>query len=142
MNVVVDASVAVNWFVAESKSRARQASTLLAGRYRRIAPDVAIAESLGALWRGVRRGDVTVDQGMQASTSVAGFFESLVMTDKVAGRAFRLAVDHQHPFYDCMYVALAESLGARLATFDERMKKLARSVGVRLMKMKSGSRAR
>ena len=38
----------------------------------------------------------------------------------VMPRALRLAVDLEHPIYDCIYLALAEQVGDELLTADRR----------------------
>jgi predicted nucleic acid-binding protein len=35
--------------------------------------------------------------------------------------AFDLAVEHDHPVYDTLFIALAQREGLRVATFDRRM---------------------
>ncbi len=46
--------------------------------------------------------------------------------------AARLAAELGHPVYDCLYLALAASRAAVLATADERLRRGAERVGVRL----------
>jgi len=46
--------------------------------------------------------------------------------------AVRLAADLGHPVYDCIYLALAASHSAILATADDRLRRGAERVGVRL----------
>ena len=54
MTLVVDASVAMKWFVSEEGST--EAATLLAGLDALIAPDLIVAEVVNAAWRAVRAG--------------------------------------------------------------------------------------
>jgi len=44
--------------------------------------------------------------------------------------AARLAIELGHPVYDCVYLALAASRAASLATADERLRQAAERVGV------------
>jgi predicted nucleic acid-binding protein len=46
--------------------------------------------------------------------------------------AARLAVELGHPVYDCVYLALAASHSASLATADERLRRAAERLGVRM----------
>jgi predicted nucleic acid-binding protein len=46
--------------------------------------------------------------------------------------AARLAAELGHPVYDCLYLALAGSHSASLATADERLRRAAGRVGVRI----------
>jgi predicted nucleic acid-binding protein len=46
--------------------------------------------------------------------------------------AARLAAELAHPVYDCLYLALAASRGASLASADERLRHAAERVGIRI----------
>ena len=56
MKVVVDASVAVKWFIAEQWTE--ESRKLLAGRIDRHAPDLILAETTNVLWKKARRGEI------------------------------------------------------------------------------------
>jgi predicted nucleic acid-binding protein len=45
----------------------------------------------------------------------------LLPIEDLVQRALELAIDSQHPVYDCLYVALAEELPGDLVTADERL---------------------
>jgi predicted nucleic acid-binding protein len=51
--------------------------------------------------------------------------------------AARLAAELGHPVYDCVYLALAASRSAVLATADGRLRERAQRVGVRLWRPRS-----
>ncbi|MCK9458141.1 MAG: type II toxin-antitoxin system VapC family toxin [Proteobacteria bacterium] len=135
MTVVVDASVAVQWFVDEGGPSARAARRLLLAGHDLIAPSLLLAEVQNVMWKKLRAGQVTEEQGSLVAASLARFFAHVEPEDALVESAWALAVAHDHPVYDCIYVALAQSAGARLATFDKRMKLLARAAGVPLETM-------
>ena len=56
MTRVVDASVALRWFVEAPGSAA--AAQLLSGRERLIAPDLIVAEVANAAWKLARAGEI------------------------------------------------------------------------------------
>ena len=58
MTVVIDASVALKWFVEEQGTD--QAAALLAGNDLLIAPDLIVAEVANAGWKAVRTGTMIV----------------------------------------------------------------------------------
>ena len=66
--IVVDASVAVKWFVAEVDHAA--ALEVLAASETLIAPDLIILETLNVLRRKSKRGEVTSEQLAAAGTSL------------------------------------------------------------------------
>ncbi len=119
MTWVVDASVAVKWFVDEVRSAA--ARTVLASGQAIIAPDLIIPETCNTAWKKVRRGDISREQGEAMVRALPLSFDRLVATATLSARALELAQRFDHPAYDCFYVALAESESAVLVTDDERV---------------------
>lgn len=132
MRVVVDASVAVKWFVDEGGPEVRAARRLLAAGHELIAPSLVLCEVQNVLWKKLRVGQITAAQGGAVAASLARFFAHLEPDGALVGAAWSLAAAHDHPVYDCLYVALADRAGARIATFDKRLKSLSRAAGVKL----------
>ena len=129
MEVVVDASVAVKWFVDEPGTSAAR-DRLTAGAHL-IAPDLVIAEVCNALWNRVCRGGIEEAQARMAVDLVARYFEELTPAASLRERAFAMAVELVHPIYDCFYLALAESRRTQVITADGRL--LARLQGSPLL---------
>ena len=120
MTLVVDASVALKWFLpdqplaAEALSVVRRGSTL-------IAPDILIAEVCNAAWRSARLGRIGQDQVNEIAAILPRFFDALVDAALLAPRAVAIAAELDHPIYDCLYVALAEARQARLISADAQL---------------------
>ncbi|HYG87109.1 MAG TPA: type II toxin-antitoxin system VapC family toxin [Azospirillum sp.] len=116
---VVDASVALKWFVEESGSdRARR---LKASPEEIAAPDLVIAEVCNAAWRLVTAGSLPVGQYELIAEGIGNLFDGLWPLGVLAPRAAAMARELRHPIYDCFYVALADMLGtARVVTADSR----------------------
>ena len=120
MSLVVDASVAVKWLVAEPGSDA--ADGVATSGEDLHAPRLMVSEVANALWRKARIGELEVGQ---VGELVAAVTEMPVLwsTDETLGAdavrlALALALDR--PVYDCVYLALAHRIGARVVTADER----------------------
>lgn len=86
-----------------------------------IAPELLFAEVSNALWAMCRRGDVTrddladaIDALREAPVAVPASMRQL------AAAATRLAVDLDHPAYDCFYLALAIQEQYPVITADTR----------------------
>lgn len=116
---VVDASIVVKWLVAEEWSE--ESSALLDAGVTLIAPELLFAEVSNALWAMCRRGDVTrddladaIDALREAPVAVPASMQQL------AAAATRLAVDLDHPAYDCFYLALAIQEQYPVITADTR----------------------
>lgn len=119
MTLVVDASVALKWFVSEEGST--QAATLLAGLDSLIAPDLIVAEVVNAAWRAVRAGVMLDIQHDGVAARLGAAFDGLVPLAPLAPRAAVVSRLLDHPAYNCFYLALAEARAARLVTADRRL---------------------
>lgn len=103
---VVDASVAVKWLVEEEFSE--ESAALLGTDPTLIAPELLFAEVSNALWAICRRGDISREDLAEAIATLAGA-PILVPNSmrQLSPSAGRLAIDLDHPVYDCFYLALA-----------------------------------
>lgn len=117
--MIVDASVVVKWFVIEDlRAEARQ---LLEGTEPLLAPDVLLAEFANVMWVKTRSNEIDFARALEAIDSVTGERDlRLYPSAPVMRRAFELAHALVHPAYDCIYLALAESLDMPLVTADQR----------------------
>lgn len=118
---VVDASVAFAWFVESAASV--QAVKLLesAPPARLLAPDLVLVELLNAGWKSWRGGAITQEQFQGIAELTPSLFTELVPAQVLLPVAQRWCQRLDHPAYDCLYLALAESRNAPLITRDQRL---------------------
>lgn len=116
--IVVDASVAVKWFVAEPLHE--QARRLLDADLPLLAPDLLPVEVADVVWKKRRRGELTTQEGQRLVAALLGGTPRLSPTAALLGDALDLAERLDHPVYDCVYLALAVREDARLVTADRR----------------------
>jgi predicted nucleic acid-binding protein len=119
VSLVVDASVALKWFLLE-EPHASQALAVVQGGATLIAPDFLIAEVCNAAWRSARLGRISQAQVDAIAANLPRFFDSLVSASSLARRAVAIAGQLDHPVYNCFYLALAEAEQAALVTADMR----------------------
>jgi predicted nucleic acid-binding protein len=119
MTIVVDASVALKWYLSEDDSEL--ALALLDSGERLIAPDLIVAELCNAAWRLIRRGELRAGQLAIIARGVADGFTALHGSASLATRAAAIALELDHPVYDCFYLALSETRNAPLVTADRRL---------------------
>ena len=118
MRLVVDASVAVKWLIAEQYSDA--ADRLLEGQHELYAPRLMASEVGSALRRKVRMGELERSRAGVLAASVSEMAVRWAEDEDVCSDAVRLALGLDRSVYDCVYLALAHRLGATLVTADER----------------------
>lgn len=116
MTHVVDTSVLLKWVVAEEDSAV---ALQWVGRPL-VAPDLYRLELANAFWKKILRGEMTE---AQASRGLGEVDDGLVAfpSGPLVERALSLAVELGHPVYDCVFLALAQSLSVQLLTADRRL---------------------
>jgi predicted nucleic acid-binding protein len=119
VTLVIDASVALKWFVEEDGTQ--QAAAILAGPDPLIAPDLIVAEVCNAGWKAVRSGTMLPAQHDHAAARLALAFDELLPLAPLAERAVVLSRALAHPAYDCFYLVLAAERDIRMVTADRRL---------------------
>ncbi len=127
--IVVDASVAVKWFLPEELSvEARQ---LLTMEYELLAPDLLWAELGNVLWKRHRRGEL--DQ--RTATQLVRDFSRIPIEFHASQRwneaALEVAMQHDLTVYDGLYLVLAAGNDCRLVTADRRLREASRGRVIR-----------
>lgn len=124
---IVDASVVVRSLLAGPHRD--QAIGVLASNVV-VAPDLVVVETANALWKYVRSGQLAAADASSFVSDVPRLFEYLVPVVELVETAFDLACRHNHPAYDCFYLALALREELPLVTADRRLAALGDQVGV------------
>jgi predicted nucleic acid-binding protein len=119
---VIDAGVAVKWFIPEVDSNiAHQLlERYLQGVDTPVAPDLLIAECGNVFWRRCRQGDITPDEATESLADLLALQVPLVPATSLVQSAFQLALQYQRTVYDALYLALAQERNCDLITADER----------------------
>ena len=115
---VVDASVVLKWFFPETHSAA--ARRLLDAAHQYVAPDLLFAEVGNAVWKRVRRGELSGGEGQQLIADMADAAVETIPTRGLVSDACAIAIASGQTVYDSTYLALAVRLETRLITADPR----------------------
>ena len=115
---VVDASVAVKWYVPEEHSEI--ALLLLDDNFSRIVPRLFFSEFGNILWKKFTRAEISREDVTDAATSLRFAGLKPMPDELLMDEAIRLACDFGHPVYDCLYLALADSLDTAMVTADQK----------------------
>ena len=118
MKLTVDASVVIKWFVAESLCD--EARLVLGRRVRLHAPELVLAEFANTIWKKARRNEVPDPGPYLAELATLPDVIDLCPIRHLAERAARIALEIDHPNYDCLYLACAEITDSDLITADRR----------------------
>ena len=118
MSWVVDASVAVKWYVQEKLHE--EAFRLLEDATPLVAPDWIIQEVSHALFRKWRNDEIAMDQVRVIIALLPSSLAELYRSTTLTERAMEIAFALNHPVYDCLYLACAEIAEAPVITADQR----------------------
>ncbi len=118
--IVVDASVALKWYVKEPGSDA--ADGILTGEQRPVAPELIRVEVVSALCNQHRLYGKPKDYiellCARWVRDLEDYSVRLFDQARLMEQSWNIAFAFQHPVYDCVYLALAEQLGIPLVTAD------------------------
>lgn len=117
-SVVIDASVAIKWVVAEP---GHENAVKLRGQSEFVAPDLLCPECANILWKKARRGELLDAEaelacGVLMATSIDLHPMLTLMHD-----ALRIALALDHSVYDCTYLALAIRQEIPFVTADQKL---------------------
>ncbi len=130
--IVVDASVAVKWFLPEPNADAA-AALFDSENSDLIAPDIMAVEVCSTFVRGANivksnRADALNNLDKFQSILKVGDVKIVRTEPEQLHRAARLAIDIGHPLKDCIYLVLAMDMDCELVTADMRFAEKARAV--------------
>jgi predicted nucleic acid-binding protein len=121
MKRVVDASVAVKWYVPEIFEQ--EANRLQSSGFLLHAPELILPEFSNIIWKKSRRGEITDQEGQAIVNAFTKTGLQLHSHKNVIKSAFTGAIITNQTVYDWTYLSLALSLSCEFVTADERFYK-------------------
>ena len=115
---VVDASVAIKWFIPEIHSEASLQAKRL--RARLHVPAFMMLELGNVLAKKIRREELTRHDGDAILKELKHLPLQRHADERLFPAAYRLALDTHRSLYDCLYLALAEAIDGIMITADRR----------------------
>lgn len=138
--IVIDANTLVKLALEEpySKEVREFIRNALSGEDEIATVDIALAESLNAIWKhNVAIKDLSDQKAELAGAEILQFWEDLnkIPSHLIADKARRIAKSHKLSIYDSLYVAAAMKPDSVLLTFDGAIKENESRLGVELVKL-------
>jgi predicted nucleic acid-binding protein len=118
ISYVVDAGVAVKWYVPEIHSIA--AEKLLSGSIDLHAPDLILPEFGNIIWKKIRRTEITDGRGKQIIEAFLRVPLQRHSSELLLEPAFEIADSLGQTLYDSTYLVLAVALNSTMVTADEK----------------------
>lgn len=116
MNVVIDASVAVKWYVKETHME--DAERLLENGFSLNAPELIIPEFGSIIWKKFRNDDITEAEALEICESFLSRNITVYPHKPLLVSAAMGAMQTRQTVYDWTYLTLAVSLACSLVTAD------------------------
>ncbi|MBD0389740.1 MAG: type II toxin-antitoxin system VapC family toxin [Nostoc sp. C3-bin3] len=115
---VLDASIAIKWFIPKVYSDA--ARRLIASNYTFLVPDFFFPEVGNVLWKRVRRGEDTAENARQTLTDLNAVPVEVYLSQPLMPLALNIALQTDRAVYDSLYLALAITQQCRMVTADKK----------------------
>lgn len=116
--LVLDACVAIKWYVPEALSDTALALAMTEPRW--IVPDLFYPEVGNALWKKVNRHEIDEDTARDIMASLLALGIEVYATKPLIDFAIGLACRFQCTVYDGLYLALAVEEESQLVTADRK----------------------
>ena len=117
--LVIDASIAVKWFIPESHSV--NALRLLDVGCELLAPDLIFAEFGNVVWKKWMRKELEREVISPLLADLGRMRIRIVPTAALVDTAAAIAISYRRSFYDSMYLALADAVQGRMVTADGKL---------------------
>lgn len=117
--IVVDASVAIKWFLPEEHSI--NAHRLLSEDYELLAPDLLWVEAGNALWKRHRRGQLARGDARGILRDLRRLPLAIHPSGPLIGMALDLAIRRGQTVYDSLYLAVAIARRCAMVTADDNL---------------------
>jgi predicted nucleic acid-binding protein len=115
---VLDASIAIKWFIPEVYSDA--ARRLLASNHTFLVPDFFFPEVGNVLWKRVRRSEDTAENARQILADLNAVPVEVYLSQPLMPLALDIALQTDRAVYDSLYLALAITQQCQMVTADEK----------------------
>lgn len=118
-DLVVDASVAVKWFLPEIHGEA--ALRLLEGQYTLRAPDLIFSEFGNVLWKRFRKGQISRKEAIVTTEALLALPLQVESSQSLIPAALEIACSAHRTVYDSLYLAVAIAHQCRVVTADSKL---------------------
>ena len=130
-DLVIDASVAVKWFVSEEASD--KADEVSSSNHTLLAPRLIMIEVANAFARKAIQKLITPLEAAEYVRTLPRFLAGLLDVDDLIEPALQNACNHGHPIYDFIYLEAARRRDTKMLTADQKF--IAKVKGTTLAKL-------
>ncbi|MBE9063511.1 type II toxin-antitoxin system VapC family toxin [cf. Phormidesmis sp. LEGE 11477] len=103
------------------ENKYEESTTILEQASQIIVPDSFRAELANVVWQWVKFKSVPEELAYSVLQDVETLLDQVVSSERIWTRALQLSIAFEHPVYDTLYVATAESFDDKVITYDQKM---------------------
>ncbi len=118
---VIDASIAVKWFLTK-EIYAAEANLLLQDERILLVPDLIFSEVGNITWKQVRKGTLPQAEAVNIVTTLSHLGLMVYPSETLIVKAVEIACETGRTAYDSLYVARAIQEDSAVVTADEKLK--------------------
>lgn len=118
MKLVIDASVAVKWYIEENWND--EADQILTQNYTLIAPDFILVESANIFWKKVIKQELKQSEAHHNLELLTLSFDDYISSHNLYSQSLQLAFETNHSIYDMMYLSAAVQSNTMVVTADQK----------------------
>lgn len=118
MKWVIDASVAVKWYIQENWNE--EADFILCQSSILTAPDFLLVESANIFWKKVIKQELTCEESQINLNLLYQSIDRFVSSQLLYSQSLQLAFEVNHSIYDMMYLSTALITDSIVITADRR----------------------
>ncbi len=121
LHPVIDASVAVKWFL-KHEIYALKANRLLESEQMLLVPDLIFPEIGSIVWKRVRKGEFPQEEAINIVSAIKLLGLQVHPSEALIVSAVKIACETGRTAYDSIYVALALQNDTVVVTADEKLR--------------------
>lgn len=88
-----------------------------------VSPVLFLSEISNAVWKEVRFRDLKKALAVEIISSISKMTTLHFEDDLLISAAFEIALDAEHPVYDCIYIAMSRHYNAPILTADRKLQR-------------------
>ncbi|MDY7094272.1 MAG: type II toxin-antitoxin system VapC family toxin [Acidobacteriota bacterium] len=131
--LIIDASVGVH--LALGLESTGKILDILEDTALLMAPGLYFTEVANALWKYVAHEEIERDEAVLLLTDACSLIDQPISHHALTEEALVAATAYHHPVYDMLYAVLARRHGAGVLTFDRRLRRVLKRMGVEIIEI-------
>lgn len=118
--IILDSSAAIRAVLASDVSDIY--FQMISKEKKIVSPSIFLSETANALWKEVRFNNLSVDLLPHMMRTLSAMTVTSPDEDFIEG-ALNIAIDTQHPVYDCLFIAMSREMNAPVLTADKKLRR-------------------